>query len=61
MTDDINLYYHPDGDDQTIAHNKFMECVLIFHTDNEKGKDEFKKFISRNWKDKQKYNRRTIF
>lgn len=48
------FYYHPDGDDQTIAHNRFMKCILVFDTDNEK--DEFKKFISRNWKDKQKYN-----
>lgn len=48
------FYYHPDGDDQTIAHDKFMECILVF--DNENEKEKFKEFILRNWGRKEKYS-----
>lgn len=30
------FYYHPDGDDETIAHDRFMKCVLVFETECEK-------------------------
>ena len=48
------FYYHPDGDDETIAHDKFMECILVFDTDFEK--ENFKEYIKRNWKNKQIYS-----
>lgn len=48
------FYYHPDGDDETIAHDKFMECILVFDTEYEK--EDFKQFIKYNWKNKQNYN-----
>lgn len=49
------FYYHPDGDDETIAHNRFMDCILVFESDNEK--EEFKHFVAQNWKNKQEYNK----
>lgn len=49
------FYYHPDGDDETIAHDRFMECILVFETDTEK--EEFKHFVAQNWKNKQEYNK----
>jgi len=52
------FYYHPDGDDETISHNKFMDCILVFETDNEK--EEFKHFIKQNWKNKQEYSKNII-
>lgn len=39
--------------DQIIAHDKFMNCVLIFDTDIEK--EKFKEFVFSNWKNKQYY------
>lgn len=48
------FYYHPDGDDETIAHDKFMECILLFDTNAEK--EEFKEYISHNWENKQNYS-----
>ena len=47
------FYYHPDGDDETIAHDKFMECIIVFDSDFEK--DNFKIFLMQNWKNKQEY------
>ena len=48
------FYYHPDGDDETIAHDKFMEYVLVFDTDCEK--ERFKEYIKHNWENKQNYS-----
>ena len=48
------FYYHRDGDDETIAHDKFMECVLVFESDIEK--ESFKVFLMQNWKNKQEYS-----
>lgn len=48
------FYYHPDSDDETIAHDKFMECVLVFESDIEK--ESFKVFLMQNWKNKQEYS-----
>lgn len=47
------FYYHPDGDDQTIAHDKFLKCILVFDTDSEK--EKFKEFVLHNWCNKEKY------
>lgn len=47
------FYYHPDGDDETIAHDRFMKCILVFETDCEK--ENFKKYLKLNWKNKQCY------
>lgn len=47
------FFYHPDGDDQTIAHDKFMDCILVFDSDNEK--EEFKNFVMRNWEHNDEY------
>ena len=49
------FYYHPDGDDQTIAHDKFMRCILVFDSENEK--EKFKEFILWNWKSKEEYSK----
>lgn len=48
------FYYHPDGDDETIAHDRFMECILVFENDYEK--ESFKEYLKRNWKNKQIYS-----
>lgn len=48
------FYYHSNGDDERIAHDKFMECVLVFDTDYEK--ERFKEYIEHNWKHKQNYS-----
>ena len=48
------FYYHQDGDDETIAHNRFMECILVFENDAEK--EDFKVFVAQNWANKQKYS-----
>lgn len=48
------FYYHPDCDDETIAHDRFMECVLVFDTDCEK--ERFKEYIKHNWENKQNYS-----
>ena len=47
------FYYHPDGDDETFAHNKFMECILVFETNCEK--EHFKEYLKHNWEYKQNY------
>ena len=49
------FYYEPDGDDETIAHNSFEECILIF--ESEKERDEFKNFALRIWKDKEQFSK----
>lgn len=38
------FYYHPDGDDETIAHNRFMKCILVFECDSEK--ENFKEYLN---------------
>jgi hypothetical protein len=48
------FYYHPDGDDETIAHDRFMKCVLVFETECEK--ERFKEYIKHNWENKQNYS-----
>lgn len=48
------FYYHPDGDDETIAHDKFMGCILVFENNCEK--ENFKEYLKCNWKNKQIYS-----
>jgi Putative DNA-binding domain len=45
------FYYKPDGDDETISHDKFKECILIFESENEK--EEFKNYVVENWEYKE--------
>lgn len=52
------FYYHPDGDDETIAHDKFMDCLLVFENDTEK--EKFKCFVASNWENKQEYNQNIL-
>ena len=47
------FYYHPDGDDETIAHNQFMKCILVFECDSEK--ENFKEYLKLNWDKKENY------
>lgn len=47
------FYYHPDGDDETIAHNRFMKCILVFECDSEK--ENFKEYLKLNWDKKENY------
>lgn len=46
------FYYEPDGDDKTISHNRFEECILIFESENEK--EAFKQYVFYNWSKKEK-------
>lgn len=48
------FYYHPDGDDETIAHDKFMDCILLFETNDEK--ERFKNYVFYNWNNKEEYS-----
>ncbi|MGJ0909204.1 AlbA family DNA-binding domain-containing protein [Clostridium botulinum] len=48
------FYYEPDGDDETISHNKFEECILVFESENEK--DAFKKYVLKNWANKERFS-----
>lgn len=47
------FYYKTHEDDERIAHDKFLECILVFESDYEK--EAFKKFVKDNWKDKEIY------
>lgn len=47
------FYYHPDGDDEIIAHNRFMKCILVFECDSEK--ENFKEYLKLNWDKKENY------
>lgn len=48
------FFYHPDGDDATYAHNRFIECVLVF--DSHREKERFKEYIKQLWPNKANYN-----
>lgn len=48
------FYYHPYGDDETIAHDKFMDCILLFETNDEK--ERFKNYVFYNWNNKEEYS-----
>lgn len=48
------FYYEPDGDDETISHNRFEECILVFESENEK--EAFKKYVLKNWENKKRFS-----
>lgn len=48
------FYYEPDGDDETISHNRFEECILIFESQSEK--EAFKKYVLKNWVNKERFS-----
>ena len=47
------FYYKTHEDDERIAHDKFLECILVFESDYEK--EAFKKFVKDNWENKKMY------
>ncbi len=48
------FYYEPDGDDETIAHDRFEECLLFFDSLDEK--KAFDDFVLIHWSEKEKYS-----
>lgn len=48
------FYYYPDGDNETIVHDRFMECIQVFETNCEK--ESFKEYFKRNLENKQIYS-----
>jgi len=49
------FYYEPDGDDETISHNNFEECILVFESEDEK--EAFKNYALCIWKDKDQFSK----
>lgn len=49
------FYYQTRIDDERIAHDKFLECVLIF--DNIDEKEQFKIFANSKWTNKNEYEK----
>lgn len=49
------FYYQTRIDDERIAHDKFLECVLIFDSVDEK--EQFKIFANSKWLKKQEYEK----
>lgn len=47
------FYYKTHEDDERIAHDKFLECILMFESDYEK--EKFKQFVKENWENRQLY------
>ena len=47
------FYYKTHEDDERIARDKFLECILVFESDCEK--EKFKQFVKDNWENKQIY------
>ena len=41
------FYYESDGDEETAAHDRFEECIIIFESEHEK--ESFKKHITNKW------------
>lgn len=48
------FYYQQNNYEEKNAHDRFVECIIIFEDNDEK--ETFKKYIINNWKNKQKYN-----
>jgi len=48
------FYFSPDGDEESTSHRKFMECVLVF--DSEEEKESFKEYVLSVWHDNHKYS-----
>lgn len=49
------FYFTDDGDEETTAHNRFMECILIFNSKDEK--IAFEKFVLENWNLKDNFSK----
>jgi len=49
------FYFSDERDEERTAHNRFMECILIFNSKDEKA--AFKKFILRNWHLKNNFSK----
>ncbi|MDD2371132.1 MAG: ATP-binding protein [Firmicutes bacterium] len=52
------FYYEADGDDETIAHDRFEECILFFDSEDEK--ESFKKYVLQKWDNKEQYTKTII-
>jgi len=48
------FYYEPDGDEETTAHDRFEECIMIFETENEK--ESFKNYVETKWASKKDFS-----
>lgn len=48
------FYYEPDEDDETIAHDRFEECLLIF--DSLEAKKAFDDFVLMHWTEKERFS-----
>lgn len=48
------FYYKPDGDEATTSHERFLECVLVFESEEEK--EDFKNYIASIWQKKDCYS-----
>lgn len=46
------FYFSPDGDEQSYSHSRFMECILIFNSKDEK--EAFKRYVLSVWIDRHK-------
>ncbi|WP_249660321.1 helix-turn-helix domain-containing protein [Lysinibacillus fusiformis] len=46
------FYFNPDGDEASSSHRRFMECMLVFDSKDEK--EEFKRYVVSVWEDYQK-------
>lgn len=48
------FYFNPDGDEASYSHRSFMECMLVFDSQNEK--ESFKEYALSVWHDNHKYS-----
>ncbi|MGE6513354.1 AlbA family DNA-binding domain-containing protein [Lysinibacillus sphaericus] len=48
------FYFSPDGDEESSSHRRFMECMLVFDSKNEK--EAFKEYVLSIWDDNHKYS-----
>ncbi|MGE7840716.1 ATP-binding protein [Lysinibacillus sp. NPDC093712] len=48
------FYFSPDGDEKSTSHRKFMECMLVFDSEDEK--ESFKEYVLSVWHDNHKYS-----
>jgi hypothetical protein len=51
------FYYEPNRDDERIAHDRFIECLLVFESEIEK--EEFKQYAIRNWHKGKEFSKET--
>ncbi|EON70475.1 helix-turn-helix domain-containing protein [Lysinibacillus sphaericus] len=48
------FYFNPDGDEASSSHRRFMECMLVFDSKDEK--EAFKRYVLSVWNDNHKYS-----